>query len=587
MATDMKMTEVDVAIAGAGPFGLMLAIELGRRGVRVAVFDSKDTTAFNPQANATQARTMEYYRRLGFANEIRELGLPADYPTDIAYFTRYATHEIGRFRLPASGEAKDIVKSNTGSWTAAEAPHRVSQKFVEPILLKHAKATGKADIRFSWALHSFEDKGDHVACRFVANDGTEEMSVRARYLVGGDGARSIVRRKLEFTYEGEFGRQRDFMGGRMYAVYLRCPDFYAVTKKDPAWMHWTFNTGRRAFMAAVDGKGEYAFHTQLRESEDEDHITDDDAKTLFRQACGADLDCEILSHMGWTAGHALVANKFCAGRVFIGGDAAHLFTPAGGLGYNTAVEDAVNLGWKLAAALAGQAGPKLLDSYEFERQKSAKRNTGYARGFADSVGNYRPEPGMEDNSDDGAALRRTAGAYLEDHARREFNIPGVTFGTRYDGSPVLPESDGLVPEDAANKYSQSGLPGGRAPHWWFKDGTSLFDLFGFDWTLLRLGNDAPSGDGLIEEALARDLKLKVLDLAEPEIREAYGAPLALIRPDQFVGWRGSEAGDSKGIWDILVGSVDGFNTHHIGTLKRRREGASTALLHKSSKGFIS
>lgn len=332
MPTDMKTTEADVAIAGGGPFGLMLAIELGRRGVRVLLFDAKSSTAFNPQANATQARTMEYYRRLGFADEIRKLGLPADYPTDIAYFTRYATHEIGRFCLPSAGKAKSIFNSNKGSWTAAEAPHRISQKFVEPVLLKYAKATGMADVRFSWALKEFEDKGDHVACRFAAIDGTEEVSVRAQYLVGADGARSMVRRELGFNYEGEFGRQRNFMGGRMYAVYLRCPAFYAATGKDPAWMHWTFNGDRRAFMAAVDGKGEYAFHTQLREGESEDVVTDDDAKSLFRQACGADIDCDILSHMGWTAGHALVANKFRAGRVFIGGDAAHLFTPAGGAG---------------------------------------------------------------------------------------------------------------------------------------------------------------------------------------------------------------------------------------------------------------
>lgn len=545
--------DVDVAIAGGGPFGLMLAIELGRRGVRVALFDAKPSTAFNPQANATQARTMEYYRRLGFADEIRRLGLPSDYPTDIAYFTRYATHELGRFRLPSASKAKDLVASNTGSWTAAEAPHRVSQKFVEPILLKHAKGAGHVDVRFNWMLTGFEDTGDHVACRFAENDGTEELRVNARYLVGADGARSTVRRALGIAYDGEFGQQRDFMGGRMYAVYLRCPDFYAATGKEPAWMHWTFNADRRAFMAAVDGQGEYAFHTQLREDENEDSITDADAKVLFQQACGAEVDCEILSHMGWTAGHALVADRFRSGRVFIGGDAAHLFTPTGGLGYNTAVEDAVNLGWKLAATLSGKAGSALLDSYEFERRKSALRNTGYARGFADSVGNYVPEPGLEEDSAEGEALRRAAGAYLEDHARREFNIPGITFGTRYDGSPVLPDPDGPIPEDAANKYAQSGLPGGRAPHWWFPDGTSLFDLFGFEWTLLRLGPDAASGETIIADAKARQLELKVLDLPQPELRDIYGAPLVLIRPDQIVGWRGFVADDPEAIWDLLLG----------------------------------
>ncbi|MDA0962615.1 MAG: FAD-dependent monooxygenase, partial [Proteobacteria bacterium] len=301
--------DVDVAIAGGGPFGLTLAIELGRRGVRTLLCDAKEGTAFNPQANATQARTMEYFRRLGFAGEIRQSGLPGDYPTDIAYFTRYAAHELGRFRLPSAKKAKDLVASNSGSWTAAEAPHRVSQKFVEPVLLRHARDAGPVEVRFLWQLERFEDKGDHVACRFAATDGSAGQDVRARFLIGADGARSMVRRAIGATLQGEFGEKRNFMGGRMYAVYLNCPDFYAATGMDPAWMHWTLNGERRALMAAVDGQGDYAFHTQLRADEDEDSLTDADARALFHQACGREIDCTILSHMGWTAGHSVVADR--------------------------------------------------------------------------------------------------------------------------------------------------------------------------------------------------------------------------------------------------------------------------------------
>src|SRR5262249_20106080 len=146
-----------------------------------------------------------------------------------------------------------------------------------------------------------------------------------------------------------------------------------------------------AFAAAVDGKGEFAFHTQLREGEDERNVTEADALAMFRAAVGADIDAVVLARAAWTAGHALVADGFRRGRVFLGGDAAHLFTPAGGLGYNTAVEDAVNLGWKLAATIKGVAGPGLLDSYELERRPAAVRNTGYARGFAESLGSFSPK----------------------------------------------------------------------------------------------------------------------------------------------------------------------------------------------------
>ncbi len=545
--------DTDVLIAGGGPFGLMLAIELGRRGVRVALFDAKPGTAFNPQANATQARTMEYFRRLGFADEVRALGLPADWPTDIAYFTRYTGEELGRFRLPAARDAGKMVRSNEGSWTAAEAPHRVSQKFVEPVLLKYATGLDTVSVHFGWTLDAFEDHGESVTCHLHETAGTGERTVTARYLVGGDGARSTVRRALGISYAGDFGTRRNFMGGRMYAVYLRCPDFYRTTGIEPAWMHWTFNPERRAFMAAVDGWFEFAFHTHLHAHEREEDMTDTAAKRLFHEACGAEIDCEVLDHMGWTAGHALVAERFQDGHVLIGGDAAHLFTPTGGLGYNTAIEDAVNLGWKMAAVLTGRGGPALLPSYEHERRKSAARNTGYARAFADSVGNYVPDPDIEGGTDAAAALRVAAAQYLVEHARKEFNIPGVTFGTRYDGSPVLPAPDGPIPEDAANVYKASGLPGGRPPHWWFADGTSLFDRFGFNWTLLRLGPGAPSGDGITVAAASRGLKLAVVEVDDSKVRDIYGSTLVLIRPDQMIGWRGDPPVDADGLWAKLLG----------------------------------
>src|SRR5947207_4973368 len=242
----------------------MLAIELGRRGIGATVLDQKPGTAFNPQANATQARTMEHYRRLGFADEIRALGLPVDFPTDIAYFTRFAKHELARFPLPSAREAKERVGSLGGSWSAAELPHRVSQKFVEAALRQHAEKLPGISLNYGWRLVSFgEEEGQVVACIERVSDG-EQRIVKGRYIVGADGPRSAVRQQMSWRYTGETGVQRDFMGGRMYAIYARCPAFYEVVPHAPAWMNVSFNRDRRAFMAAVDGKGEFAFHTQLR-----------------------------------------------------------------------------------------------------------------------------------------------------------------------------------------------------------------------------------------------------------------------------------------------------------------------------------
>src|SRR5919108_236498 len=154
--------------------------------------------------------------------------------------------------------------------------------------------------------------------------------------VSADGARSQVRKRLGILWTGETGVVRDFFGGRMYAIYLRARRFYDVVLHAPAWMNVTFNRDRRAFMAAVDGKGEFAFHTQLREGEDLGRSGAADAAALFHAAAGTRIDATVLSSDTWTAGHALVADRFRRGRVLLGGDAAHLFTPAGGAGDHTA-----------------------------------------------------------------------------------------------------------------------------------------------------------------------------------------------------------------------------------------------------------
>jgi len=297
--------ETDVLIAGGGPCGLMLAIELGRRGIRCLVVDAKADTAFNPQANATQARTMEHFRRLGFAQEVRAMGLPADHPTDIAYFTRYAAHELARIRLPTAAEAVVKIKSMGGAWSASELPHRVSQKFVEQVLRRHAQACATNDLRYGHVLESFEDQGERITAT-VRPEGGMPLAVTARFLVGADGARSFVRRTLGIDWGGVSGIQREFMGGKMFAVYLRSPGFASVLKHPKAWMYVSVNHQRRAFMASVDGVAEYAFHAALHPGEEADAWTEDDARRVFWEAVGTQVPIEILSMRTWLAGQALV-----------------------------------------------------------------------------------------------------------------------------------------------------------------------------------------------------------------------------------------------------------------------------------------
>jgi 2-polyprenyl-6-methoxyphenol hydroxylase-like FAD-dependent oxidoreductase len=543
--------DCDVAIIGGGPCGLTLAIELGRRGVSAILLEEKTSPARFPAANATQARTMEHYRRLGFAEKVRAQGLPPDYPTDIAYFTRYTKNELARFSLPSARAAREIVRTLTGSWSAAELPHRVSQMFVEDVLRAEAAAYATVSIRPGWRMAAVCDTGS--AIEVEAEYKGCRTRLRAAYVVGADGGGSPTRKTLGYGYIGESGVVRDFFGGRMFAIHFRSTMLYDVIPHPRAWMYWAVNSDRRAFMASVNGRDEFTFHTQLRAGQSEKDITDAQAKAMFEEAFAAPLDIEIIARSAWTAGYTLVAEKFQRGRIFLGGDAVHLFTPTGGLGYNTAVEDAVNLGWKLAAALQGWGGPALLDTYEIERQAIAKRNTAYARVFADSLGLFVPPPELEDDSPSGAAARKLTGEHFNHHARFEFNIPGITFGGRYDGSPIIISDGTAPPPDAVNTYEPTGCPGGRAPHLWLSDGRSLYDVLGLDFTLLQFGSTPVDATPFRAEAQVLNMPLTIVPIPGADTRDLYGTDLALIRPDQIVAWRGNSSVQAADVLRRAVG----------------------------------
>lgn len=556
----MDKIDTEVLIIGAGPCGLMLANELGRRGVEARLVDQEAGVATAPQANATQARSMEHYRRLGFAHEVRALGMPGDHPTDVAYFTTYAGYELARHEMPCANDAAARVRELAHVWNGAELPHRVPQSLVEGVLFRHVSRLPSVDIAFNWGATGFEEGEDSVLTRLVHVVTGETRAIRSRYLFAADGGASVTRKQLGIGYMGGDAAERDFMGGQMLSIYLDAPAFYDIVKAPRAWMYWTFNRRRRALLACTDGRGGFVLQTQLRKGEKVEDITEAEAGRLFVQAVGRDLPFKVTGVASWLAGRALVAERYGRGRVLLGGDAVHLFTPTGGMGYNTAIEDAVNIGWKLAAVLKGHASPNLLDSYEIERRPIALRNTRFAAGFADSIGLYVPSPAIESEGPAGEAARKRAGAYLGRHGRDEFTIPGFTFGARYDGSPVIHDDGAPSPPDIPTVYVPSGKPGGRAPHSWRADDSSLFDHFGFDWTLLSFGDPGECPDLFLAEAGRRGIDLRHLDLRDdPVAADLYEAPFALIRPDQIVAWRGVALGSTgvAGLFDLVLGRAIG------------------------------
>lgn len=523
--------DCDVLVVGGGPVGLFLAAALGQRGVSVQLYDNKAGTSTHPAANANSARTMEHFRRLGVAQEIRRLGLPGDHPTDVAYFTRLSRHELARLRLPSS----DQVLARTGyhpfTWATPEPPHRCSQLYVEPVLRRAAEKPARNAVHYDSTLTDLRQDEDGVTATITDLQGRERL-LRARYLVGCDGPRSTVRTLLGLNYVGTAGDKREFMGGRMAAAYFSAPGLAQAVRGGPAWQYWTLNNDQRALIISVDGRGRYVINIQLRDGQQPDV---DDVGRRLANAMGANIPFELISNTVWTAGFALVAEKMRDGRVFLAGDAAHLFTPTGGLGYNTGIEDAANLAWKLDALIKGQAGTALADSYEAERRPASLRNTEFARQFADSIGHIRLPTDIEAEGDPGNFARRAVGDYLFLHATREFVIPGVQLGTRFEDSPIVSTETGNPPPDTANLYLPCGRPGHRAPHVWMADGSALYDHLGQGFTLLQL--TAPGQEAALSATCPAGVK--TLTLPSEEARDLYGADYVLIRPDLHIAWRGN------------------------------------------------
>jgi hypothetical protein len=326
----------------------------------------------------------------------------------------------------------------------------------------------------------------------------------------------------------------------MFSTYVRVPALYQkFLGARRAWQYWAVNPEIRSSLIAVDGKEEFLFRTRASQPDrpPEDAVVAD----AMQRCVGADVETQIIAHEPWTAGMALVAERYGDRRVLLAGDAVHLFTPTGGFGMNTGVDDAANLAWKLAAMLHGWGGGALLQSYETERMPIALRNTEAARRLTANIGETDVNPAIEQNTRAGEAARLAAGGMFAGFGEQFASI-GVQLGARYDGSPVI-DDGGAPPADSLTTYVPTSVPGGRAPHVWLDvgriEGSSLFDRLGRGFTLLRLGARPPDVAGIKEAATARQVPLDILDIVDSDIRDLYGCDLALIRPDQYVAWRGN------------------------------------------------
>ncbi|MBT7760017.1 MAG: hypothetical protein HN732_21995, partial [Rhodospirillaceae bacterium] len=541
-------------IAGGGPVGLAVALELGVRGVACMVLNDRPDTATHPKANAIAARTMEHLRRLGVAASLRGMGLKDDHPTDVAYFTRLTGFELARLRMPSRRNALAEAQSGTGAWASPEPPHRCSQIFLEQQLKRRADDLSAIDLRFGWRLTKVADAGEIVTATAEEMATGRTITIEADYLVGADGGNSIVRKSLGIELEGESGVVRPFMGGEMFAAYFRARPSSTWLNIDPSWQYWIVNLDIRALLIHVDDTDRFLIHTTIPKGADPAAM---DPRAILGVMANANVDLDLISAVPWTAGYSLVAQSYGSDRIFLTGDSAHLFTPTGGLGMNTGVDDAANLGWKLAAMCNGWGGKRLARSFEAERRPIGLRNINFARGFANSVGTVPVTVEAERDSAAGRAERAALGDRLGAHAHSEFIIPGIVLGVRYGGSPIVAEDNeiGLPPPDEPNTYIPTGSPGARAPHLWLEPGIALYDRLGPEFTLLRLGQRPTDASAIQEAADQRGVPLAVCDVPTDYARDLFGADLALVRPDQHIAWRGNQApDDAPALIDLIRGA---------------------------------
>ncbi|CAH1659414.1 FAD-dependent monooxygenase [Chelatococcus asaccharovorans] len=531
------MINVPVVIAGAGPVGMTLALDLAGRGVRTLIVERNATTTQHPKMDITNSRSMELFRALGVAEELRAVAVPPSHPFDVSWITDFTGVELHRFRYPSVDEIRCRIRDTNDGTQPLEPPMRVSQVVIEPALRAALEREPLVDLRFSTSFHGFEAGEEEVTVYLDdLKSGTRE-AVTCQYLVGCDGGGSQVRQILDIELEGQARVMDRFM------THFRSPEKALLQRWGIAW-HYQSAFGT---LIAQNDEDIWTLHSRFPHGDS----SEIDPKILLRRFIGRDIAADVIVANRWTP-HLLVARHYGQGRVFLAGDAAHQYIPTGGYGMNTGIGDATNLGWKLAAVIKGFAGSALLDSYEAERRpigirncKAASDNNEIRRTIGALYTGQLYADGVE-----GDSARGQAAAEIARLGNLENEAWGIEHGFVYAESPVvMAESGARFTLDPA-VYEPTTLPGARLPSTFLPDGSALFDRLGNWFTLLNFGSSSDV-DYFIEAARDRQLELTILTISAPNLNAIYEANLILVRPDQHVAWRGNGVSDSRFAGAIL------------------------------------
>ncbi|MFJ8861785.1 FAD-dependent monooxygenase [Streptomyces sp. NPDC102451] len=521
---------VQVLIAGGGPVGLAAAVELGRRGVDCLVVEPRATVSrARPRCKTLNVRTMEHLRRWGLAERLRARApLPTSWSQDVVFCTSLTGRELSRFTgvlgLAPEGDRFPEVGQQAPQYILEEVLREAVEELAPGRLVLGSKVVGVSQ--------------DDDLVTVTVEDGAGDRSVvTADYVIGCDGPRSVVRDRIGSRYVGGEALRPNF------GMVFESPGLWDHVRHGPAVQYWIVNPAAPALVGPLDRTNAWwaiAFGVDRAAGERE-------AQHIIDAVAGRPVRAEVRSTDPWTARMQIV-DRMRHGRVFLAGDAAHLNPPFGGHGLNTGIGDAVDLGWKLAAVLAGWGGADVLDSYESERRPVQERIIREATANMRVLSTELLADNLDEDGEAGARARWAAGARIQETKTAEFHSLDLVLGLRIATSPI-------VPAEPEGRESTTWA-GARLPHVFVDDGRSLYDLLGDHLTLLTLGHG--TSEAAIEEAARlRGVPLTVVHLPE-SVPAGYakllGARLALVRPDQVVGWLGDEAPeDVLALVDTLSG----------------------------------
>jgi putative polyketide hydroxylase len=518
---------VPVLIVGGSLVGLSTSLFLGRLGVPHLLVERHSDTSVHPRGRGNNVRTMELYRVAGIEPDIKQAAALLAGNHGILQ-TRTLVGDAGEWLFKHIDPGGGLARFSPTGWCLC------SQNDLEPVLLKGARALG-GDVRFSHELESFEQDADGVTAVVLDRGRDERFTVRADYLVAADGPRSPVRRRLGIGHSGPgdlFANVSVTFRSKLLADVVGDRRFICCYLTDPE---------ADGALLPIDNKEHWVFHAPWHPERGEtlEEFTEDRLQRHIRRAVGVpDLDVEITGKASWRAAER-VADRYCDGRVFLAGDSAHEMSPTGAFGSNTGIQDAHNLAWKLAAVLAGWAGPGLLATYETERRPVAVATSARAsaRSVEHSHPGFAPAPGIGEGKRGG--------------------ILNVVLGYRYPDGAVVGADPGqdVVPED----LRLTGEPGTRAPHLWLRrSGTRISTLDLYERVPVLL-SDAGSSAGWhaaarrvaqetgiplkpyrIGAELTCDQDAAGPEAERPDWARAHGISTdgaVLVRPDGFVAWR--------------------------------------------------